>query len=144
MTAIDTNVLVGLLVIGSPSRAAAIEGLENFQDDFCTTSTNVGEILRLITHRKVFSNPISLDKAVASLSDLLNHYQIRVLDESPEWWRELTGLVNDIPDLRGSEIFDAKIAICLRQHNVKKIFTWDSDFKKYPFLQPLKTHSSKK
>jgi hypothetical protein len=138
MTALDTNILVGLMVSSSSLHEEALAGLENLSDDLCITPTNVGETLRLLTHPKVFSSPVKIGKAIAALSDLLESYKIRVLDEDIDWWRSLNEIEKLIPGLKSNEIFDARIAICLKQHGVKRIFTLDSDFKKYPFLQPIR------
>ncbi len=143
MTGLDTNVLVSLLVESSPNHTAANKGIQNNTDTLCTTPTNIGEILRLLTHHKVFEKPLNTGRAVQAVADLLEEYNIRILDEDTEWWRELPAIEQEIPGLKGNEIFDAKIAICLRQHGVKKIFTWDADFKKYSFLIAIHLHSEK-
>jgi predicted nucleic acid-binding protein len=142
MTAIDTNILVGIIVSSSSLHQEALSGINNIEDDLCTTSTNIGETLRLITHSRVFEKPLALPKAVAVLSDLLESYQIRILDEDIDWWKNLVEIEKQIKGLKGNEIFDAKIAICLKQHGVKRLYTMDSDFKKYPFLQCIKPLSS--
>jgi len=137
LTALDTNVLVALLVGSSPNHASATKGIENLSDTLCTTPTNIGEILRLLTHHRVFEKPLKTAKAVQALAELLDEYNIRILDEDTEWWRSLPAIEQEIPGLKGNEVFDARIAICLRQHGVKKIFTWDADFKKYSFLSAI-------
>jgi predicted nucleic acid-binding protein len=143
MTALDTNVLVALLVGSSSNHAAATKGIKNLSDALCTTPTNIGEILRLLTHHKVFEKPLKTAKAVQALADLLEQFSIRILDEDIDWWRELPAVEEEIPGLKGNEVFDARIAICLRQHGVKRIFTWDADFKKYSFLSAINLLSLK-
>jgi predicted nucleic acid-binding protein len=142
MTALDTNILVGMMVSSSSLHEEVMRGMANLSDDVCTTPTNVGEILRLLTHPKVFRSPVKLGKAVHTLSEFLESYNIRVLDEDVNWWKSLIEVEKLIPGLKGNEIFDARIAICLKQHNVKRIYTLDSDFKKYPFLQPIRPLAS--
>lgn len=143
MTALDTNVLVGLLVASSSNHEEATNGVRKLSDTLCTTPTNIGEILRLLTHPKVFEKPLKISKAVQALAELIEEFSIRVLDEDVDWWRELPGIEQEIPGLKGNEIFDARIAICLKQHGVKRIFTWDADFKKYSFLSAISLLSSK-
>ncbi len=137
MTALDTNVLIGIMVSSSSFHEEMRRGLASLEDDLCTTPTNVGEVLRLLTHAKVFAAPLKIEKAVESLNDLFEAYGIRVLDEATDWWQDLSLVAKEIPGLKGNEIFDARIALCLKQHGVKKIYTHDSDFKKYSFLQPI-------
>ncbi|HEY8269585.1 MAG TPA: PIN domain-containing protein [Pseudobdellovibrionaceae bacterium] len=135
MTALDTNILIGIMVSSSSFHEEAMRGLTNINDDLCISPTNVGETLRILTHPKVFESPLKIAKAISVFSDLLESYNIRILEEDINWWRLLPEIEKQIPGLKGSEIFDARIATCLKQNNVKRIFTRDSDFKKYSFLQ---------
>jgi len=75
--------------------------------------------------------------AVSALEELFDYFQIRVLDEDTAWWKDIPEMEIEIPGLRGNEIFDARIALCLRSHNVKRIYTRDADVKKYSFLQVI-------
>jgi predicted nucleic acid-binding protein len=138
MTALDTNILIGIMVASSSFHEEAMKGIENLSDDLCTTPTNIGETLRILTHPKVFAAPLKIGKAISALSDLVDSCDIRILDEDTNWWRSLSEIEKQIPGLKGNEIFDARIAICLKQHNVRRIYTRDSDFKKYSFLQSIR------
>lgn len=77
-----------------------------------------------------------LNSAVSAPSTL-ESYRVRLLDEQTGWWESLPDLESEVPGLKGNEIFDARIALCLRSHGIKRIYTWDADFKKYSFLQPI-------
>ena len=143
MTAIDTNVLIGIIVASSAHHSEIMDGLENLDDELCTTPTNIGEVLRLLTHSQVFSSPLKIEKAVETLSQLLDAYDIRILDEDTNWWIELSEITKQIPGLKGNEVFDARIALCLKQHKVRRIWTCDADFKKYSFLQVISFFQNK-
>jgi len=138
MIGLDTNVLIGLLVSSSSSHGEIKKDFDSLDDEFCTTPTNIGEVLRILTHPKVFSAPLKVDKAVSTLSDFFDSHSVRILDEDPDWWKSLIDIEKQIPGLKENEIFDTRIAICLRQHNVKRIFTRDSDFQKFPFLRVVR------
>jgi|GEM_PF-1045427 len=138
MTALDTNILIGIIVSSSSWHEESLKGITNLADDFCITPTNVGETLRILTHPKVFTSPLKIGKAISIFSEFVDSHNIRILDEDINWWKTLTEIEKLIPGLKGNEIFDARIAICLKHHNVKRIFTFDSDFKKYPFLQSIR------
>ena len=144
MTAIDTNILIDLIVASMPTHASTTEGMRHLHDEICTTPTNVGECLRLLTHPKLFPKPLSAKAAVSALEELFDYYQIRVLDEDTAWWKDIPEMEIEIPGLKGNEIFDARIALCLRSHKVKRIYTRDADFKKYSFLQVIQLLSLKK
>ncbi len=135
MIALDTNVLIALFVQSQKEYARTRKWLEKTQERFATTSTNVSETLRLLTHPKVFPCPLLLDQALDLLSDFLKDFDVQVLEDDPDWWKGLKGLLPAFPSLRGNEVFDARIALCLRYHGVKEICTFDADFKKYPFLK---------
>lgn len=61
MTAIDTNILIGIMVSSSTYHSEIMSGLNNLEDELCTTPSNIGEVLRLLTHFKVFSSLLKLD-----------------------------------------------------------------------------------
>jgi hypothetical protein len=75
------------------------------------------------THPKALSSPSKTEKATIVLADLLECYNILIPDEDSNWWKELGKIAQEISGLKGSEVFDAPIAICLRHHKVKRIFT---------------------
>lgn len=137
MTALDTNILIGIMVSSSSFHKEAMAGLDNLEDNLCTTPTNIGEVLRLLTHSKVFPSPLKIEKAVEALEQFIEAYDIRILDEETSWWKHLPEIARQILGLKGNEVFNARIAICLKQHKVKRIFTRDADFKKYSFLQTI-------
>lgn len=137
MIALDTNILVGVMVSSSSFHTEAMDGLDSLEDGLCTTPTNIGEVVRLLTHSKVFPSPLKIEKAVEALEQLIEAYDIRILDEETSWWKQLPDMARQILGLKGNEVFDARIAICLKQHKVKRIFTRDADFKKYSFLQTI-------
>ncbi len=144
MTAIDTNILIDLIVASMPTHVSTTKGMSELHDEICTTPTNVGECLRLLTHPKLFPKPLSAKAAVSALEELFDYYQIRVLEEDTAWWKDIPEMEIEIPGLKGNEIFDARIALGLRSHNVKRIYTRDADFKKYSFLQVIKLLSLRK
>jgi predicted nucleic acid-binding protein len=137
MTGLDTNILVDLIVSSTPYHDKVVEGVAHLEDELCTSPTNIGEVLRLISHPKVFSKPLPISKAVAALEQMLDYYRIRILEEDVNWWKELPKVGKEIPGLRGNEVFDARIALCFRSNGVKRIYTRDADFKKYSFLKTI-------
>lgn len=138
MTCLDTNILIELLNSSLPAHSETTLALENLSEELCITQTNIGEVLRLLTHHKVFAKPLKIAAAVNLLSDFIEAKNVRILEDDPDWWRTLPGLDKEIQNLTGNHVFDAKIAACLKSNGVKRIFTKDSDFRKYSFLQPIK------
>lgn len=135
MTGVDTNVLVDYLVGQQAGHARARAWLDGGEGPLATTAINVGEVLRLLSHPRVFARPTTLAVAVEAVASLLDQRAIRLLDESPEWLKDLRTLAENHASLRGNEVFDARIALCLRWHGVRRICTHDQDFDKYGFLE---------
>ena len=129
--ALDTNVLVHLLVASSREHARSAAWIDAASGPFATTHTNVAEFLRLVTHPRVFERPLSMGEAVSLLSRFIDEFDVALLHESDLWWRALVEL--SLP-LRGNDIFDARIALCLRHHGVGSICSFDAGFAKFDFL----------
>lgn len=131
-TALDTSVLVHLLVSSTPQHERCAAWLGAAPGPHVTTHTNVAEFLRLVTHGKVFERPLALGAAVGLLERFLGEFEVEVLHESDLWWRAIVEL--GLP-LRGSDVFDARIALCLRHHGVREICSLDSGFARFDFLE---------
>lgn len=138
MIALDTNILIHFLNPSQNEHEKVKTWFAKNTEPLATTHTNLAEVLRLITHPQVFQRPASLNQAITSLKSFLEYFSVAILKESDTWWEDLQELVHDIPTLKGNEIFDARIALCLRYHGVKEIFTFDSDFAKYRFLKMVR------
>jgi toxin-antitoxin system PIN domain toxin len=130
--ALDTNVLVHLLVSSSPQHERCAAWLGSTPGPFATTQTNVAEFLRLVTHARVFERPLSVEAGVGVLERFLGEFEVEVLHESDLWWRALVEL--GLP-LRGNDVFDARIALCLRHHGVRGICSLDAGFARFDFLE---------
>ncbi|MBI2347001.1 MAG: PIN domain-containing protein [Deltaproteobacteria bacterium] len=135
MIGLDTNILIDMLVASQPDHTRAAQWLTEATDRLATTHVNVGEILRLLTHPRVFPTPIALAPAVTLLQTFVEEFNVWIMEESATWWQELPDLLPVVPGLKGNEVFDARIALCLRHNGVKEWCTKDTDFAKYPFLK---------
>ncbi len=137
MIGLDTNTLVALLVSSQTEHRQARQWLESCADSLCTTPVNIGEFLRLTTHSRVFSRPLSITAAVRLLATFVDDFEVDVLDESPDWWRELNELEGAVAPLRGNDVFDARIALCLKHSRVSVICTRDEGFSRFSFLKRI-------
>lgn len=135
MIAIDTNILVDILVRSQPDHARASAWLQRCKERLAMTHVNVAEILRLLTHPRVFASHMALRPAIDLLNHFIDDFDVAVLEESPVWWRDLQDSIKHVPRLRGNEVFDARIALCLRHNGVRELCTKDADFTKYPFIR---------
>ena len=89
--------------------------------------------LRIATHPSIFGYPLSLAEASANVNALLDLPQVRPLREEEGFW-ELFQEITQIVAARGNLIPDVHLATILRQHGVNVLYTNDSDFRKFPFL----------
>lgn len=134
---VDVNVLLYASDQASPLNDQAVRFLESRAQDpelFCVAWATLMGYLRISTHPGIFSSPLSPDEALGNLESLLNLPRVKVLTELEgflEVYREVTG---QFP-VRGNLVPDAHLAALLRQHDVRMIYTTDTDFKKFAFLK---------
>ena len=90
--------------------------------------------LRIATHPSIFSHPLSLGEATANLDALLNLPHTRALREEEGFWSLFQEVTQAVP-ARGNFVPDAHLATILRQYGVNVLYTNDSDFRKFSFLE---------
>lgn len=71
-----------------------------------------------------------------NVDSLLRLPHVRVLSEEEGFWRIYREVANAFP-VRGNLVPDAHLAALLRQHGVRTLYTNDSDFRRFSFLQVL-------
>jgi len=138
LIAIDTNLIIYALVSSQPEHPRAKKWILDNRVPLVTTNTNVAEALRLLTHPRIFKMPLALRVAVDLLDTFLKEFDVSVLEDAQEWWNSLPHLLQNHPGLKGNEIFDAHIALCLKFHGIKQICTLDGDFSKLSFVKQIK------
>jgi hypothetical protein len=133
---VDVNILLFASDESSPRHAAAIRFLEGRASDqvlFCIAWPALMSYLRIVTHPRIFSRPLSPAEALGNVESLLGLPRVRVLSEADgflEVYREVTGRF----PVRGNLVPDAHLVALLRQHDVRQLYTTDSDFRKFDFL----------
>jgi predicted nucleic acid-binding protein len=135
--ALDTNIIVYALSKADERHHHVMQWLQDAGKRVCISPVSVAETLRVLTHPKFFLKPVSLTHAVGALNNFVAYFSVELLEENKDWWQELPDLAGVNPGLRGNEIYDARIALCLKFNGIKKIGTYDADFKKYPFLEVI-------
>lgn len=135
MIGLDTNVILHFLIDRQEKHREARAWFQKVNAPLATTPVVIGELLRLLTHPRVFSRPLTLEKSVQIIENFRKVFDLTVLEESETWWGDLVAIGRKHPNVVGNEIFDARIAVCLRHNGVQKFCTLDSDFQKYTFLE---------
>jgi hypothetical protein len=101
---------------------------------FCLAWPTVMAYLRLVTHPAVVSPPLSPDQATENVEALIGLPHVRLLGEQEGFWEEFREATKGLV-VRGNLVPDAHVAAVLRQHGVRILYTNDSDFRQFAFLE---------
>jgi toxin-antitoxin system PIN domain toxin len=136
----DTNVLVYAADESAPEHArcrALLEGWRRRNGAWYLTWGICYEFLRVVTHPRVLRRPWRLDQAQAYLTAVLEAPALGVLVATERHARVLTEVVADIPGLSGNIIHDTQTAVLMREHGIRRICTRDTEFHRFPFVEPI-------
>ncbi len=92
------------------------------------------EFLRVTTHPNVFRKPFSLADAWQFLDAILASPSLHMLVETDRHRHVASEVFAEVPGISGNLIFDAHTAILMRENGVKTIYTRDTDFNRFSFL----------
>jgi uncharacterized protein len=135
---VDTNLLLYAANRDAPEYALCHNLLRDCQrqaSPWHITWGIVYEFLRVATHRSVFRRPLSQLDAWKFIETSLASPGLSVLIETPRHRAVAVEVFGSLPEIAGSLVFDAHTAILMKEHGVKKIYTRDSDFRRFPFLE---------
>lgn len=133
---VDVNVLLYASDQASPRNADARRFVEDRASDpdlFCLMWPTLMSYLRIATHPRIFSTPLSPAEAMGNVLGLLALPRVRVLGEGEGFLEFYEDVTKDSP-ARGNMVPDAHIASLLRQHGVGVLYTGDRGFRRFPFL----------
>ena len=51
--------------------------------------------------------------------------------------RVLAEVIAEVPGLAGNIVHDTQTAVLMREHGIRRICTRDTDFHRFPFLEPI-------
>jgi len=140
MFVVDTNVLVYAADESAPEHARCRALLEAWrrQHGAWYITWGVGyEFLRIVTHPRVLRRPWSLDGALGFLSAVLDAPGLGVLVPTERHAAVLGEVAAAVPTLAGNIIHDVQTAVLMREHGIRRICTRDTDFHRFPFLEPI-------
>ena len=95
------------------------------------------EFLRVITRPRIFRKPWTAPKAWDFVEAILAAPSFSLLVPSERHAEVAAGVVRKSTNLRGNLLYDAQTAILMREHGIKRIYTRDTDFHRFPFLEPI-------
>ena len=136
---IDANLLIYASDTCSPEHRAACDfliGRAADPDLLCLTWTTLMAYQRISTHPAIFSTPLDPSAAWKNIQSLLALPRTRIITEEAGFADDYLAVTNDLV-VRGNLVPDAHIATVLRQHGVRRIYTADTDFRKFDFLEVI-------
>jgi len=137
MFVVDTNILLYAADRDAPEHAQCRDLIDNWRrqaSPWYLTWGIVYEFLRVATHPNVFRNPMALQHAWGFVEGLLASPSVSLLVASDRHRLVAQEVFDQLPDIRGNLVFDARTAILMREHGLKTIYTRDTHFNRFPFL----------
>lgn len=134
----DTNVLVYAANSGASEHARCRALLDDWRagpTPWCVSWSILYEFLRVVTHRRVFRAPLSADGAWRFVEALLASPSLQILAETSRHAAVAAQTIAEVPLLSGNLLHDAHTAILMREHGIRRIYTRDADFHRFPFLE---------
>ncbi len=134
---IDANLLLYAANIDAREHATAVRFLKHRAketDLLCMTWPALMAFQRIATHSSIFTNPLSPAQAWKNIRSLLALPRARVVTEMDGFAEDYAACTRGL-NIRGNLVPDAHIATILRQHGVTRMYTADSDFRKFDFLE---------
>ena len=140
MFVVDTNILVYAVNQASPDHTRCSALLENWRAQtsaWFLTWNICYEFLRVTTHPGIFPSPLSAAQAWSFLDALLASPGVGVLEPTERHRTVVAEVLQELPHLAGNPMYDAQTAVLMREHGVRRIYTRDTDFHRFPFLEPV-------
>jgi len=135
---VDTNVLVYAANEDLPEHGRCRVALEDWRRQPSAWYTTWGvlyEFMRITTHPRVLRKPWRVSQAWGFVQALLGTPGLHVLVETDRHAAVAEQVLSELPQLSGNVLHDTHIAILMREHGIKWIYTRDTDFHRFPFLE---------
>ena len=133
---LDVNVLLYASDRSSNRHARArrfVESCAAGPEILCLTWPTLMSYLRIATHPRIFSAPLSPDEAIGNIVALINLPHVRALSELDGFLDAYKHMTGEIP-VRGNLVPDAHVATIMFQHGIRTLYTNDRDFRKFQSL----------
>ena len=138
MFLIDTNILLYAADKTAPEHTVCrkfILDCRKRAEPWYLTWGIIYEFLRVSTHRRVFHNPLNISQAWTFVQSLLASPSLDILIETERHWKIAEEVFKSTPLISGNLVFDGRTAILMKEHGIKRIYTRDTDFHRFPFLE---------
>jgi uncharacterized protein len=133
---VDVNVLLYASDRASERHEVARRFLESCAaspEVLCLTWPTLMSYLRIATHPRIFSAPLTPDEALSNVVQLLSLPHVRTVSELDGFIDAYTHVSGGMA-VRGNLVPDAHVAAVLFQHGVATLYSNDRDFRKFESL----------
>jgi toxin-antitoxin system PIN domain toxin len=140
MFVVDTNVIVYAANADSPFHdrcSTLVAEWRGGSGAWFLTWGILYEFLRVITHPRVLQEPWDARGAWGFVESLLASRGLIMLAETPRHAAVAREVVDEVPALAGNLVHDAHTAILMREHGIGRIYTRDTDFHRFRFVEAL-------
>jgi toxin-antitoxin system PIN domain toxin len=137
---VDTNILVYAADLRAAEHARCKELLEGWRAGNAAWFLTWGicyEFLRVVTHPRVLRTPWNSREAHGFIKALIESPGLDILVPTERHREVLGDVVRQVPMLAGNLWHDTETAVLMREHGVRRICTRDTDFHRFPFLEPV-------
>jgi len=140
MFVVDTNILLYAADLHAPEHEKCRKRILEWRQMHTTWHLTWGiiyEFLRVATHPKVFRKPFSPSDAWKFINAVLASPSLNILTETRRHAKVADEVFNQIPGISGNLVFDAHTAVLMKEHGIKRIYTRDTDFHRFSFLEVI-------
>lgn len=140
MFVVDTNILVYAAEENYPGHQRCRQLLLDWRQQVGAWYSTWGifyEFLRVVTHPRVFRRPWNVGEAWAFLDSLLIAPGFDLLVETDRHQEIAREIFRGKTHLAGNVMHDAHTAILMKEHGVRRVYTCDTDFHRFPFIEVL-------
>ena len=83
------------------------------------------------------AKPWSVERAWTFIDALLAAPSLGMLIHTERHSAVASSIWKDLPHLSGNLVHDAHTAVLMKEHGIRRIYTRDTDFHRFPFLEPI-------
>jgi uncharacterized protein len=135
--AVDSNILLYASNEASTHHRAASEFLNQAvsgPEILFVSWQVISAYLRIATHAAIFPRPLTPEAAIANMDSLFASSHVRVLREEEGFWETYKSVAHEVV-ARGAIVPDVHLAALLRHNGIRVLYTNDSDFRRFDFLE---------
>lgn len=140
MFVVDTNILLYAADQSAPEHLRCRSLLEEWRRQapaWHLTWGVVYEFLRVVTHPRVFRRPWAMEQAWRFVEMLLSSPGLNLLVETDRHRVVAQQVFGEVPAVSGNFVFDTRTVILMREHGIRRIYTRDTGFHRFPFVEPI-------